>query len=443
MHTPELPSPDAYPLEPSARVPELDLAWVRSRFPALDTDWALFDNAGGSVPLGAVADAVAAYLRRYGVQLGASYPHSVAAGEQVAAGHRAMEAWCGAAPGEVVLGSSTTALLGLLARALRPLWREGEEVIVTDLDHEANRGPWRRLEASGLRVLTWPLRPETAALELCDLEPLLSERTRLVAMTHCSNVVGRIHDIAAVAERVHAAGALLCVDGVAYAPHRRLDVRRFDADFYAWSLYKTFGPHQAALWGRRELLERCRGQYHDFIAEEDVPYKLEPGGPIHELAASLPVLLTYLLELEGHHSAGPAATPGSPVGLDRALGLGLHRTLDRAFDRIAIHEEGLVEPLLDFLHSRPDVRVLGPGAADRECRVATVAFVAEGRRSSEIPPRVDDHRVAIRWGHFYAPRAIEALGLAGQDGIVRASMVHYNTAEEVDRLIRALEQALG
>ena len=406
----------------------LDLDFVRKHFPALSGEWALFDNAGGSVPLSSVIDHIAAYMRRLGVQLGASYELSAEAGERVAAGHRAMETYIGAAPGEVVLGPSSTVLLYRLARALRPLWQDGDEVVVTNLDHEANVGPWRSLESSGIRIKEWCLRTDTAELHLDDLKPLLTDRTRLVAMTHCSNLVGRIHDVAAAAEVVRNAGALLCVDGVAYAPHRRIDVKALGVDFYVFSTYKTYGPHQSVLWGRRDLLLKAHGQSHHFIGEDDVPYKLEPGGVNHELAASLVAIPDYFETLGAHHLEGESVDAG--------------QRLSRAFDLIADHEERLSQRILDLLKSKKGVRILGPVAPDRTVRVPTISFFVEGRRSSEIPPLLDAEMMAIRWGDFYAIRAIRALGLEAQDGVVRISMVHYNTLEEADRLVAALDRIL-
>lgn len=404
------------------------LAAVRARFPALATDWALFDNAGGSVPLAGTIERVHGYMTRGAVQLGASYPHSVRASAEVAEGHRAAERLVGAEPGEVVLGASTTANLRLLARALRPLWNAGDAVVVTNLDHESNIGPWRELAETGLEVREWRLRPGTGALHIEDLEPLLDARTRLVAFTHCANVVGTIHDAAAIVRRVHAAGALACIDGVAFAPHRRVDVKALDADFYAVSLYKTYGPHLALLYGRRELLRAARSQNHFFFAADEVPYKLEPGGVPHELAASLPAILEHLLALD-------ASLPGGGAG-DEGV------RLARAFAAIAAHESALVAPLLEFLREQPRVRLLGESSADPARRVPTVAFAVAGRDASEIPAALDRARVAIRWGHFYARRAIEAFGLLDRGGVVRASLVHYNTPAEVARLVEALAEVV-
>jgi len=411
-----------------ALLPDDLLAHVRSRFPALSSGWALFDNAGGSVPLGSVVDRAAAYMRGHAVQLGATYELSARAGAEVAAGHRAAERLVGAAPGEVVLGASTTANLRTLARALAPLWGPGDEVVVTNLDHESNIGPWRALEREGIGVREWRFRPETAALHAEDLEPLLGPRTRLVAFTHCANVVGSLHDAAAIVRRIHAAGALACVDGVAFAPHRLVDVAAIGADFYAVSLYKTYGPHLALLFGRHDRLLEARSQNHFFFGEDELPYKLEPGGVPHELAASLPAVPEYLLELESR-------LPGGGAGEER-------ERLARAFDAIAAHEAALVEPLLAFLRGRRGVRIVGEPTADPSRRVPTVAFTVDGRDASEIPAALDAAGVAIRYGHFYAHRAIEAMGLLARNGVVRVSLVHYNTPAEVARLLEALDKTL-
>ncbi len=412
-----------------ALFPSSTLEFVRAQFPALATDWALFDNAGGSVPLAGAIERVRAHMLAGSVQLGASYALSAAATARVEAGHRAAEQLVGAAPGEVLLGASTTANLRLLARALAPGLVPGDEVVVTNLDHESNIGPWRGLAERGVVVREWRLRPETGALELADLEPLLGARTRLVAFTHCSNVVGTLHDAANIVRAVHAAGALACIDGVAFAPHRLVDVTATGADFYAVSLYKTFGPHLALLWGRGELLRRAASQNHFFIGEHEVPYKLEPGSVPHELAAALPAVPEYLLALE-------ARLPGGGAGDERTR-------LARAFDAIAAHEAALVAPLLAFLRARPEVRIVGEPDADPARRVPIVAFTVEGRDASTLPPRLDAARVAVRWGHFYAHRAIEALGLHARGGIVRASLAHYNTPAEVERLIVAFDAALS
>jgi cysteine desulfurase family protein (TIGR01976 family) len=399
----------------------LDVEFARRHFPALATDWALMDNAGGSVPLGAVIERVCDYMSTRMVQLGASYPHSVEAREAVAAGRAAVAELVNAAPDEIVIGTNTNANIRTLARALRPLWEDGDEIVVTNLDHESNIAPWRQLEASGIRVREWCFDPDTMRLRTEDLEPLLNDRTRLVAYTHCANIVGTVHDAQRINRLVHAAGALSCVDGVAFAPHRRVDVAELGADFYFVSLYKTFGPHIGLMFGRREHLARAQSQNYFFIGPDAGPYRFEPGNPNHELTASLVAIPEYLREL--------SRTSGGDGSLDSAFAL------------ITEHETRISQPLLEFLAAAPGVRLLGEPVAGA-MRVPTIAFTVEGSDAATIPPLVEEHQVAVRYGHFHAYRAVRELGLLEQNGVVRISLAHYNTAGEVDRLLESLDKVL-
>jgi cysteine desulfurase family protein (TIGR01976 family) len=402
----------------------LDLDFTRAQFPALRTPFALLDNAGGSVPCRQVIARVVEHMETRPVQLGASYPLSVEARASVAAGRAAAATLLGAEADEVVLGASSTLLVQRIATALRAGWDEGDEVVVTNLDHEANIGPWRKLAETGIVVREWRFRPDTLTLHVEDLEPLLSERTRLVAFTHCSNIVGSIVDVPRVTARVRAAGALSCVDGVAFAPHRRVDVKALGADVYFVSLYKVYGPHLAALYGRRDLLRAAKSPNHFFVSEDAVPTKFEPGNANYETTVSVAGIPEYLRALGAHH------------------GLGDEPDLSAVFDRIAAHEEELARPLLGFLAEHPRVTLIGDAAPDRDARVPTVSFTVEGMAASELTPRLDERDLAARYGHFYAYRLIDALGLHSRDGVVRVSLVHYNTPEEVARLTAALDELL-
>ena len=403
----------------------LDLDSIRRQFPALETDWALFDNAGGTPPPLPVITRTHDYMRRCQVQLGASHALSRDATQRVADGHRAAAMLLGAEQDEIVLGASTTINVFVLAQAFGQTLRPGDEVVVTDLDHEANIGAWRRLERFGATIRTWRMRPETARLELDDLELLLNERTRLVCFTHCSNIVGAYHDVEAITRRVHAAGGLVCVDGVAFAPHRRVDVKALGVDFYLVSLYKTWGPHLAALYGRRELLLALPGQNHFFVDELQIPYKFQPGAVPHELAAAVPGILEYLGSLAAQLGADPHDIPNA---LDRCFGAFMH------------HEQELSRRLLDYLSTRRDTRLIGPPTHDASQRAPIVSFVVGARQSSEIVQALDEQHVAVRYGDFYARHAAEALSVVPNGGVVRVSMVHYNTRQEVDRLIAALDR---
>jgi cysteine desulfurase family protein (TIGR01976 family) len=332
-------------------------------------------------------------------------------------------------PSEVVLGPSTSALLRILAHCLGQTWEAGDEVIVTNCDHEANISPWMALQRQGIVVKVWSVNPETWELDLADLDALMTPRTRLVAVTHTSNVLGTINPIRQIADRVHAQGALICVDGVAYAPHRRIDVQALDVDFYAFSLYKVYGPHLGLLYGKRSHLLDLPGYNHDFIADTAIPYKFQPGGTSYELSYSLKAIPAYLQALaQQHWGQTTAATIGGQ--------------LDQAFTLIEAHEERLSDRLLTFLDSKPNVCLIGLSAAEPDQRVPTISFVVAGKSSDLIPPHLDAHHIGIRYGHFYALRLIEDLGLLPQQGVVRLSLVHYNTLEECDRLIQHLDPLL-
>ena len=409
---------------------DLDVDFVRARFPALQSPWVLFDNAGGSVPARAVIDRVAQYMKQHAVQLGASYGLSRSAEADVRAGEAAAALLLGATMRETVVSHSTTAGLATLAAGIGPTLSEGDEVIVTNLDHAANIGPWRRMAARhGLGVREWKLRPETARLEIDDLEALLGPRTRLVAFTHCANVVGELVDVPGVVDAIrdNRRDTIVVADGVAHAPHRQVDVEALGVDIYAASLYKVYGPHLSAIYGRESLLLAAHGQNHEFIPESQLPYKFQPGSVTHELAAGLVGILDYLDAIATHHGVThfDARTRHAAV-----------------FERIAAHEAALCARLLEGLLGHDAITVIGPTDPNPRVRVPTVAFTVKGRHASEIPALFDPHGIALRWGHFYAPGAIDALGLTETGGIVRASLVHYNTLDEVDRFVALLSELL-
>ncbi|MSP81496.1 MAG: cysteine desulfurase-like protein [Alphaproteobacteria bacterium] len=408
-------------------VSPLDVGFVRSHFPALASDWAIMENAGGTLVPRQVIERLHSYLSFNQIQPGAEFPISAQAAERIAESERLMAAMIGAEPGEVLIGPSTTMNVFLLSHAIRPWLKPGDEVIVTNLDHEANNGAWRRLAEVGVVVREWSFNLDTAALEAHDLRALLTDRTRLVCFTQCSNVVGTIHDVAGLTHIAHDAGALVCVDAVAYAPHRHLDVKALGVDFYLTSLYKIYGPHLGMLYGRRDLLRKADRLNH-FFTDDDVPLRLHPGGVNHELTASLSGVTAYFDALHDRHF-GPTNLP-------------LHDRLGQVFGLIADHEETLCRPLLEFLGGHPRVRLNGSRDPDQRARVPTVTFTVKDRKADEIPTALLPHRIGIRAGDFYARRAIDTWNLGPQGGVVRASIVHYNTVEEVNRLVAALDRVI-
>lgn len=406
----------------------LNLDKVRQYFPALAGEWTFFDNAGGSQTLKKVVNRISEYLLSSDVQLGASYAVSELAGERLALATKGMATLINANSfKEVVMGPSTTMMLKVLSISLGQTFTPGDEIIVTNCDHEANIGAWVALEKQGMKVKVWQIRPDTLELHLADLELLISERTKLVALTHASNVLGTINPIKEIAAFVHDRNAMICVDGVAYAPHRLVDVQDLDVDFYTLSSYKVYGPHHALLYGKEEHLLRLPGWNHYFIEQTDIPYKFQLGNVNFELSYGMLGLCDYLSELAQLHYGNQTAPD-------------LRNQMVQAFDLISIHEEKISDRLLNYLNSKSNVRVIGQSKADRRFRVPTISFVVDGMNSSIIPAKIDQHYIGIRYGDFYAKRLIEYLGLASQGGIVRVSMVHYNTLEEVNSLIEAFEQ---
>lgn len=398
---------------------------LRREFPALATGVVFLENAGGAQVPACVADAMHRYLRETYVQLGAGYPLSRRCTETVAAAHDFARMFVGAQRGQAILGSSSTVLLNLLASCYAQVLRPGQEIVLAESGHEANLGPWTRLERFGVKVRWWRLDPATFACPLDGLHELLNERTALVALPHVSNLLGGIVDLPAVVAAAHAVGARVVADGVAYAPHRAINVDAWDVDWYVYSAYKVYGPHLAVLYGRDDALAELPGPNHFFIPRDDVPYQFEPGGANHESCAGLLALGEYLKRLAG----APAEAP-----CDRAV-------VEAAFAAAEALERPLTVRLLDYLRGKPGVRVIGSAVGD-ENRVGTVSFVHERLSSREIAAAVDRTEVAIRHGHMYAYRLCQALGLDPDDGVVRASFVHYNTVAEIERLIEVLEGIL-
>lgn len=406
--------------------PSLDLDFVRSYFPALQSGFTFMDNAGGSQTLKPVVDKISEYLLHYDVQHGASYEVSVKAGEKVNDAIRELATLINAQDEkEVVMGPSSTMMFRILSLTLSQNWQAGDEVITTNSEHEANCSPWMDLKERGIVVKIWETDPETLEFNLEDLEKLITEKTRLVTMVHASNILGTINPVADVATVVHKAGALFCVDGVALAPHRLIDVQAMDVDFYVFSCYKVYGPHSALMYGKLHLLEALPGINHYFI--DEVPYKIQPGNKNFELTYGMSGLTDYLREVHDHHYPADISSPDQ-------------EKFQKSFDLFATHEEQLANRLIGYLNSRPDVVVLGEASGDKNKRVATISFYHNTLSSSDFVVQVDPYRIGIRFGDFYAKKMVESLNLIEKDGVIRVSLVHYNTLEEVDALIRVMER---
>lgn len=409
-----------------SKISQADRERIRAQFPALAGETVYLENAGGSqVPL-SVADRIHTYMLSTYAQLGAGYAVSQRSTETVDEAHDFVRLLVNGTDGEVMLGPSTSQLLLMLSQCYARILTPNSTIIVAQTGHEANVGPWKHLASQGFELRWWKMDPEDCTCSLERLEELLDDRAALVAFPHVSNLLGEIVDVAEITRLAHAAGARVVVDGVAFAPHRAIDVSAWDVDWYAYSTYKVYGPHMAALWGRRDALAELSGPNHFFIPETDLPYKFEVGGANHEGCAGVLGLRDYLAFL----AKAPEADQ-----LDRAA-------VEHAFDVMTACELPLQKRLIEYLLARDDVRIIGPTSTGMD-RVGTISFVHNRLSSREITEAVDRSGIGIRHGHMYAYHLCEALGLDPEDGVVRTSLVHYNTSEEIERLIDVFEGVLG
>ncbi|MEM6621824.1 MAG: aminotransferase class V-fold PLP-dependent enzyme [Pseudomonadota bacterium] len=395
----------------------LDTDWVRAQFPAFahpDTkDWAFFENAGGSYPCQQVVDRMHDLYTRSKVQPYWAFPASNRAGAAMDESRAALAAVMGVQTDEIHFGPSTTQNAYVLAQAIRQAYGNGE-IVVTDQDHEANSGYWRRLEGDGFVIREWRLDPDTGHLDPADLDALLSDQTRVVAFPHASNIVAEINSVAEICAKVRAAGAISVVDGVSYAPHGIPDVGALGADVYMFSAYKTHGPHQGVMTVRRGAAERMAPQGHGFNRADPKSW-FTPAGPDHAQQGALAGMVDYANALSAHHGAQPA-----------------HDLMRQA-------EIDLMRPLMDWLDGRNDVRLLGP--SDPERRAPTISLVHR-RPGEALAEDLAQHKIAAGGGCFYSNRCVARQGVDEAHGVLRVSFLHYNSPAEIQRLIAALDATL-
>ena len=405
----------------------LDVEFVRKQFPAFSElsleGQAFFENAGGSYTCGQVINRLTRFYTQRKVQPYAPYQASELAGAEMDESRARLAAMLGVETDEVSFGPSTTQNTYVLAQAFRKWMDPGDAIIVTNQDHEANTGPWRRLADDGIEVREWKIDPETGHLNPEHLSDLLDDRVRLVCFPHCSNVVGEINPVGEIAALAHAAGAFVCVDGVSYAPHGLPDVGALGPDIYLFSAYKTYGPHQGIMVIRRNLGMLLPNQAHYFNA--DVLYKrFTPAGPDHAQVAACAGMVDYAEALAAHH--------GVLGETSAATGAAVH-------DLMRAHETALLQPVLDFVQSRNSVRLIGPSEAEKRAPTVTIAASAPGE---VLAANLADHGIMAGGGDFYANRALEAQNVDMDKGVLRVSFVHYTTQAEIDQLLNGLEAVL-
>lgn len=408
-------------------LPELDLDFIRGQFPAFSEPslegWAFFENAGGSYPCRFTVDRLTDFYTKNKVQPYGPYPAATTGGQLMDDAFVRLAGALNVGQDEVHIGPSTSQNTYVLSKAFRELWDDGDEIIVTNQDHEANSGVWRRLGESGITVREWQVDPETGVLDPADLAELFTERTKLVSFPHCSNIVGHINPVADICAAVAAAGAISVVDGVSAAPHGLPDVDALGADIYMFSAYKTWGPHQGVMTVKRAVCHELPNQSHYFNASY-MRKKLVPAGPDHAQIAAMNGVVDYIDAVhEAHFDDGAMAS-------ERAR---------RVHDLFRATEQTLLTPLLDSLRNNPKARLLGPN--DPVTRVPTVALHTE-RNPAEIAAELAENKIAADAGDFYAVRVIEAMGVPSDPGVLRVSFVHYTSPEEVARLSEVLTAAL-
>ena len=399
---------------------EFPVEAVRAKFPAIAraAPFVYFDNAAGAQLPQNVLDAVAHHLLDVNVQRGGRYAKSREVDRVIATGREKVAAWLNAGdPSEVCFGMNATSFIRLVSLAIgQTIAPERNEIVITDLDHDANVATWLALKGTGAEFVWWKMRDD-GRLYVEDLRPLLSERTRLVACTAVSHALGSLVDVAAVTRAAHDAGAEMFLDCVHYGPHAPIDVKEWDCDYLVCSGYKAFAPHMGFLWGKREKLVALPTFREEFIPDEP-PYKIEAGTFIFENVAGMGAAIDYFEAL------------GRDLGAHNQT---LRGAVETAMSAIRVHEQTLSRALLGAL-AEAGATVYGiHDPAKVDARVPTVCFNLGNVHPAEVVERMSQAGFGIRDGHMYAPRLMARLGLAMDRGCVRVSLVHYNTLDEIQR----------
>ncbi len=408
---------------------KLDIDYVRSQFPAfsdpLSKDWSFFENAGGSYVPQNVIDKLTEFMTSTKVQPYADYPMSKIAGQNMDKATQLFANMINAKKNEILIGGSTSINLYVLSNALKKYINPGDEVIVTNQDHEANISPWRRLNDYGANIIEWKFNLENYELEISELKKLINSKTKILAVTHCSNIIGSINNLKEICDIAHENNIIVIGDGVSYAPHGFPNVKELDVDFYTFSLYKTYGPHLALLYGKEEILKDLPNQNHEFLNGQ-YPYTINPGGPNHEELVSLIGIHEYFENLYKHHYENNELNT-----LDK---------IKKINNMIADHEENIANPILDYLCSRNDLNLIGKKRINNRNRAPTISFTSKNKSSKEISELMVKEKIATRNDNFYAWRCLNHLGINPNDGVVRLSMTHYNNYKDTENVINALEK---
>lgn len=403
------------------------IEWVRQLFPALNNgeEFIFFDNGAGAQVPQTVLDAVRNHLVQRNVQRGGRYRKSQEVDQTIQRARESVAIFLNARePAEVAFGMNATSFIRIVSLALAEILGDRKEIIVTDFDHEANVATWLALQSKGAEIRWWNMHQD-GTLHIEDLKPLLNSRTRLVACAVASNALGSIVDVKQVARLAHAAGAEVFLDAVHYAPHGAIDVQDWDCDYLVCSGYKIFAPHMGFLWGKRELLERLPTFREDFIPDQ-VPTKIEVGTFVYENVAGMDAAIGYLEEL------GKKLNPGAGSRRQRIV---------NAMEAIRTHETQLSARALSSLSQVSGLTIYGIRADDQLThRVPTICFNIHGKSAATVSSHCSDRGIGVRDGNMYSPRLLRRMNIPTDTGAVRASLVHYNTGQEILRFTDVLNQ---
>ena len=425
----------------------LDLTYVRSQFPSLTQTVnghpaAFLDGPGGTQVPQRVIDAISAYLRHNNANTGGAYATSRRTDAMIAEARSAMADFLHCGADEVAFGPNMTTLTFAISRAIGRDLKPGDEIVVTRLDHDANVSPWLAMaEDRGITVRWAEIHNEDCTLDMADLASKINSKTKLVAAGYASNAVGTINPVKEIVKLAHAAGALAYIDAVHYGPHGLIDVAALDCDFLVCSTYKFFGPHMGVLFGKREHLRRLR-PYKVRPNTNAIPNCWEWGTLNHECIAGIAACVEYIADLGRHHGSCGDGRLGRPSGAVRPLTR--RAAIENAYAAIHEHERVLLERMMAGLHKIPALKIYGitdPGRFHERC--ATLAIRVDGHTPLELSTQLGDRGFFTWDGNYYALNLTEHLDVEKSGGFLRIGLVHYNTMEEVDRLLAALREIVG
>ena len=412
------------------KIKTLDLDFVRRQFPAFSEpslkDTAFFENAGGSYMCRQVMDQLDRYVRQTKVQPFHPYPQAQKAGAHMQSAYGKFSDWLNVGAEEIYFGPSTSQNTYVLAQAMLGWLTKGDEIIVTNQDHEANSGVFRRLAQQGIVVKEWCVDANSGSLNVDHLPALFNQHTKLLVFPHCSNILGEINPVAHIASLARAKGVKTLVDGVSYAGHGLPDVDALGVDIYLFSLYKVYGTHQGVMVVRQQM-DACLSNQGHYFNDHLREKRLTPAGPDHAQIAAAAGVCDYLSTIYQHHATTDNAH-------DQDKNKVVHDLLRQA-------EVEVLEPLLEFFNEHQKITLIGPKQAAN--RAPTVSVLVQGHKAFDLASALGAEGLMCGAGHFYSMRLLQAMGIDAEEGVLRFSLVHYTSAQDVQKLTQTLARMIA